>query len=57
MRQTQIFIRIVVFCCVALDPSGGGAGIAYGVVIGLVIGVAVSGVYAKNAQVKDDETN
>jgi uncharacterized protein (DUF58 family) len=40
MRPSQYLIRLVVFVVVALDPSGGCAGIALGVAIGGVIGAA-----------------
>ncbi len=56
MRQGQLLIRLVVFCCVALDPTGGGTGIALGVAIGLVISVGM-GAKGKKSRVPEDETN
>lgn len=44
MRPSQLLIRLVVFICIVLDPSGGGIGIALGVTIGAAIGFAVAGI-------------
>lgn len=44
MRPSKYLIRLVVFGFVALDPSGGGTGIALGAAIGVAIGAASVGI-------------
>ena len=48
MRTSQYLIRLVVFSVVALDPSGGGIGVALGVAIGAAIAIAAAGINAIN---------
>ena len=44
MRPSQILIRIVVFCCIALGPSDDGTEILIGVALGAIIGLAAAGI-------------
>ena len=53
MRKTSFLIRLVVFCCVAFDPSGGGAGVAIGVAIGLMIGAISAAFVGTNTKTTD----
>jgi len=55
MRLGQYLLRVVVFACVAFDPSGGGVGVALAVAIGFAICVVI-GVKEMKEQAKDDET-
>ena len=54
MRPGQYLIRLVVFSCVALDPSSGGVGLALGVTIAVAIAFAGAGINAIR-KTKDDE--
>jgi len=41
MRTSQLIVRIVVFCCVALTPSDDGSAIVIAILLGIVLGLVV----------------
>lgn len=57
MRRSQLLVRVVVFCFVALDISG--MGVVLGLAIGLAIGAIDAGIGTKTAKkpVVQDETS
>jgi len=55
MRNSQLIIRIVVFCCIAFNPSGDGSGLVFGILLGIALGSLIGFFDAKTGLVPRQE--